>query len=49
MTLCKDKRIDSMVYSTKLRQIFIWQDTQMLEHYYCDPKLEFDLKTVKEE
>ena len=49
MTLFKDKRIDSMVYSTKLRQIFIWQDTQMLEHYYCDPKLEFDLKTVKEE
>lgn len=49
ITLCKDKRIDSMVYSTKLRQIFIWQDTQMLEQFYCDPKLEFDVKTVREE
>ena len=49
MTLCKDKRIDSVVYSTKIRQILIWKDTQVLENFYCDPKLEFDVNYVNDE
>ena len=49
MTLCKDKRIDSVVYSTKIRQILIWKDTQVLENFYCDPKLKFDVSIVYDE
>lgn len=49
MTLCKDKRIDSIVYNTKIRQILVWKDTQVLENFYCDPKLDFDVDIVNDE